>query len=90
MGVTMGVAMSVTRGVAMGVATLCYSCKEFSLCSLSWMGVWSLIFSEIVFLNLSTNVSFLSSDVLLIRARKESNSLSKRSRLVEAPNRLFS
>ena len=90
----MGAAIGVATGVAMGLdlhpTLLCYSCRDFSLCSLSWMGVRSLIFSEIAFLNLSNNASFLPSDVLLIRARKESNSLSKRSRLEEAPNRLLS
>lgn len=106
MGVAIGVAVGVTIGVAVwrsygrscrrgyGInchsTALCYSCKEFSLCSLSWMGAWSLIFSEIVFLNLSRNASFLSSDLLLMRARRESNNLSKRSRLAEAPNRRFS
>ena len=54
------------------------------------MGVWSLIFSEIVVLNLTRNASFLSSDLLLMRARRESNNLSRRSRLAEAPNRRFS
>ena len=90
----MGAAIGVATGVAMGLdlhsTLLSYSCRDFSLCSLSWMSVRSLIFSEIAFLNLSNNASFLPSDVLLIRARKESNSLSKRSRLEEAPNRLLS